>query len=152
MNNQFFGQTLLRVTACLSLSFVFGCSSDSPTESASTAMPVIAGLIPNSGFLGRSPQVQIATSGTAFQSAMPTVDFADPGITVGKMAVNGDGNITLSVDISDAAKVGAHDVTITSGDLTDPLIFGLRREHDPVTWTDCSVPNYPSQERKQISD
>ncbi len=36
--------------------------------------------------------------------------------------------------------------------LTDPLIFGLRREHDPVTWTDCSVPNYPAQDRKQISD
>jgi hypothetical protein len=121
MNHQHFRQTLLRVTAFLSISFVFGCNAESPTESASVAMPVIAGLIPNSGFLGRSTQVQIATVGTAFQSAMPSVDFADPGITVSKMAVNSDGNITLSVDISDAANVGAHDVSITSGDRTIKL-------------------------------
>ncbi len=48
--------------------------------------------------------------------------------------------------------VSQHERRTAPCDLTDPLIFGLRREHDPVTWTDCSVPNYPSQERKQISD
>lgn len=117
MKNRCMGQTLARVTALLSVGAVFGlgCSPDSPSESASVGMPVIAGLIPNAGFLGRSPQVQLATVGTAFQSSMPSVDFGDSGIAVTKMAVNSDGNLTLSIDISAAAKVGAHDVTVTLG-------------------------------------
>ena len=36
--------------------------------------------------------------------------------------------------------------------LSDPLIYGLRRESDPVTCIDCAIPNCPAQERKLIFD
>jgi len=86
------------------------------------------GLSPNTGFLGRAPQVQIAAAGTMFQAAMPTVDFGDPGITVSKAVVNSDGNLTLSLNIADTAKYGDHDVTLTSGGSTLKLTAAFTRD------------------------
>lgn len=130
MKNRRLGLALRCTYIFSSIGLGLGCGSDGqpgvtgpagsagPAGPAGLGTPVITEMNPNTGFLGRSPQVQIAAAGTMFQSAMPTVDFGDPGITVSKTTVNSDGNLTLSLAIADTATYGAHDVTIVSGSST----------------------------------
>ncbi len=84
----------------------------------------VAGVFPDEGFVGRKLTVEV-TGDTTSWGAGSTVNFGD-GITVDSVEVISPQALQVDISIDPAATIGAHDVTVTSGDtLTLPGAFNL---------------------------
>lgn len=79
-----------------------------------TVTPSIALLNPLSMFSARQGIVQIAGLGTHF-TASSTVDFGDAGITTSQVVAVNETALRVTAVVSDTAKLGAHDITVTTG-------------------------------------
>lgn len=88
--------------------------STGPAGVAEPADPQLGSLFPASAFLARTVSMQISGAGTHFTGSS-TIDFADAEITVSNVSAGSSGNLRLTVQIGQKATLGAHDVTVTSG-------------------------------------
>lgn len=75
--------------------------------------PALTLLTPGQGFAGRSVQVQIAGVGTHFGPGT-TVSFADPSLQARMIEVGSRANLRVLVEIGAQAKMGRHDVIVTT--------------------------------------
>lgn len=75
--------------------------------------PALQVVTPQALFAGRSAVLQVGGVGTTF-AAGSTVDFGDPAIKVQKVELGSQASLRVTVDVGVAAKIGAHDVTVTS--------------------------------------
>ncbi len=73
----------------------------------------LGSLTPSTAFPGRTLTMQLAGVATHF-SATSSVTFDDPAIKVTKMELGGNSNLRLTVEVGLGAKLGPHDVTISS--------------------------------------
>ncbi len=76
--------------------------------------PKLTALTPSSAFLSRTLELQISGTGTHYTSGT-TVDFGDDQITTSQITVGSDANLRLTLQVGVGAKIGDHDVTVTSG-------------------------------------
>jgi len=73
----------------------------------------LVGVLPSSVFAERSVQIQVSGLLTHFATGT-TVRFDDPAITVSKIAVQGPGYLTASIQAGSSVRLGAHDITVES--------------------------------------
>lgn len=78
-----------------------------------TVPAALGSLTPSTAFPGRTVMMQLSGVATHF-SATSSVTFDDPAIKVVKSELGGNANLRLTVEIGLDAKMGAHDVSITS--------------------------------------
>lgn len=75
--------------------------------------PALAALTPSTMFLGRTTVMQLSGVSTHFQSSSSVV-FDDPAIKVTKIEVGSNANLRFTVEVGLDAKLGSHDLTISS--------------------------------------
>ena len=75
--------------------------------------PELQVVTPPALFAGRAAVLQVGGVGTTFASGS-TVDFGDPAIKVLKVELGSAASLRVTVEVGLAAKLGAHDVTVTS--------------------------------------
>lgn len=91
-----------------------GTMGDKGDKGDPGSVPAALGsLTPSTAFPGRTVMMQLAGVATHF-SATSSVTFDDPAIKVTKVELGGNANLRLTVEIGLEAKMGAHDVTISS--------------------------------------
>lgn len=95
-----------------------------PQGSQGTVAPSIAILNPLSMFSARQGTLQIAGLGTHF-TANSTVDFGDAGITTSQVVAVNETALRVTALVSDTAKLGAHDITVTTGSEVVKLTGGF---------------------------
>lgn len=110
--------------------------SQGPPGPAGPVDPKLSQILPLRAFPARALDVQISGVGTHFTSAT-TVDFGDPAITVTKVIAGSDVNLVASLNVAAGARLGAHDVTVTSGQestkLSGVFTVGPSLGVDPVS-------------------
>ena len=75
--------------------------------------PALQVITPQALFAGRTAVLQIGGVGTTF-AAGSTVDFGDPAVKVQKVELGSQASLRVTVEVGTAAKIGAHDVTVSS--------------------------------------
>ncbi len=85
-----------------------------PPGPAGPVEPKLSQILPLRAFPSRVLDVQISGVGTHFSSGT-TVDFGDPAITVTKVIAGSDVNLVASLNVAAGARLGTHEVTVTSG-------------------------------------
>ena len=97
-----------------------GCTTKKEVNSVS---PAISGATPSVAYRGRTLDVHLAGSGTAWD-ASTKVAFGT-GITVNKITVASTAAIIANVTIADDATLGAHDITVTDGVHAEPYTMAF---------------------------
>ncbi|MEO6954724.1 MAG: hypothetical protein ABI321_23190 [Polyangia bacterium] len=102
-----------------------GCTTKKVTE-VNGAAPAISSVSPTTSYRGRTIDVTLAGSGTAWD-ANTKVDFGT-GITVNKVTVASTAALIANITIAADSTVGAHDVTVTDGTNSEPykMVFNVQ--------------------------
>jgi hypothetical protein len=107
----------------------------SASASVQVVTPTLSQVSPNSGKLGQQGlPITVNGQNTHFSQGTTTADFG-PGVTVASVTVNSANSATAVLNISAGAKLGANDVTITSG-LESVTLAGAFTNvtGDVITW------------------
>lgn len=90
-----------------------GDKGDKGDTNSGGGTAALAALTPSAMFPGRTAVMQLSGVATHFQSTS-SVTFDDPAIKVTKVDVGSNSNLRLMVEVGVDAKLGAHDLTISS--------------------------------------
>lgn len=110
-----------------------GCTTKKVTEvTGSTITPAVASVSPETSYRGRTLDVQLTGSGTAWD-ASTTIAFG-AGVTVNKITIASPAALVANITVADDATIGEHDVTVTDGKNAEPykMLFNVQ---SPITAT-----------------
>jgi hypothetical protein len=84
-----------------------------PQGPAGPVEAVIAQVAPDAALGARAARLEIIGIGTSFTDTT-TIDFGDPEIKVTKVEARSKANLRVQIDVGGLAKIGAHDVIVTT--------------------------------------